>query len=312
MKERTHPFDPKALPDFLEEDFEFLYTIDPILTVGGIGLVHGKGGHGKTQWAFSLADAVASGEPFLGRFPVREGKVLYLQCDMPPQLFQERWKKAKRSLKAPENITVVPHTPFDILSGYNQDLLKRMLEKEDPTLVIVDTLRKIHYEDENDNAVPMQVYDALKSCMSPEMSGIIIHHDRKSIFVNKNFKKDTSKDDFESPDEFVESFRGARAWIDDCDLGVHLYKYGSSNRVKMSYSKLRCAPLEPCFLSLNEESLLIEPKMPETTREWAAYLIEQNPEWSSKELAERVQLNAKCNRSTAYAMVLEVQQEKHR
>lgn len=312
MKERTKPFEAKALPEFLSEDFEFLYAIDPILTVGGIGLIHGKGGHGKTQWAFSLADAVSSGDAFLGQFPVRQGKVLYLQCDMPPQLFQERWKKAKQSLKRPELITVVPHTPFDILSPYNQDLLQRLLEKEEPTLVIVDTLRKIHYEDENDNAVPMQVYDALKSCMSSEMSGIIIHHDRKSMFVNKNFRKDTSKDDFESPDEFVETFRGARAWIDDCDLGVHLYKYGASNRVKMSYSKLRCAPLEPSFLSLNEESLLIEPKAPESAREWAVYIKQTNPTISKTDWVKEVLLRSDCGKTRAYDMVAQVEAEMHR
>lgn len=312
MKERTHPFEPCALPDFLKKDYEFLYTIDPILTVGGIGLVHGKGGHGKTQWAFSLADAIASGEPFLGKFPVREGKVLYLQCDMPPQLFQERWRKARTQLKAPENIVVVPHSPFDILSSPNQDLLQRLLEKENPTLVIVDTLRKIHYEDENDNAVPMQVYDALKSCMSSDMSGIIIHHDRKSIFVNKNSKKDTAKDDFDSPDEFVETFRGARAWIDDCDLGVHLYKYGTSNRVKMSYSKLRCAPIEPLFLTLNPESLLIEPKPPESVREWAVHVHAQTPDISKAEWVREVQELSGCGKTRAYDVVSQVESEMFR
>ncbi len=294
------------LQDFLKRKYSFRYVIDPLLTVGGIGLIHGKGGHGKTQWAFTLADAVASGGKFLGQFPTKQGRVLYLQLDMPESLFQERWQKAAKSLKAPENIAVIPYKPMDILEPEFQTMLKRLVTEYDPTLVIIDTLRKVHYEDENDNAVPMQVYAAIKDCIGENRSAIIIHHDRKSTYVNNKSKKDTEHDDYESPDEFVETFRGARAWIDDCDLGVHLYKYGRTNRIKMSYSKLRCKPQAPMFLLLNEKSLLIDPKPAESVREFAVKIQTAQPKIDPATWVKEVQKEAKCSRQRAHKVVAEI------
>ena len=297
------------LQEFLKRKYSFLYVVEPLLTIGGIGIIHGKGGHGKTQWAFSLANAVSSGTKFLNQFPTKKGKVLYLQLDMPEALFNDRWQKAAKTLKSPENIAVVPYKPMDILDPRFQKMLKEWVEEFDPRLVIIDTLRKIHLENENANEIPMQVYAAIKNCMGENRSAIIIHHDRKSVFVNNKAKKDSDHDEYDSPDEFTETFRGARAWIDDSDLGVHLYKYGRTNRIKMSYSKLRCAPQAPMFLILNEETLLIETKPAENVREWAVKIHAENKSIDVKEWTKDVEKSAECSRQRANKVVNEVMTE---
>lgn len=295
-----------SLPEFLKKKYDYLYVLDPLLPVGGVGLIHGKGGHGKTQWAFTLADAVSSGTKFLDKFPVKEGKVLYLQLDMPENLFQSRWKKAIPELKAPENIVVVPYKPLDILKPDYQEVLKQTFDYHDPMLVFVDTLRKLHYEDENDNAVPMQVLQALKDTLGPNRASLVIHHDRKSLYVNKSSKRDSDNDEYDSPEELVETFRGARAWIDDSDLGVHLYKFGKSNRVKMSYSKYRCEPPPIMFLELDKDTLLIKPKGPETAREWAAFLFSFDPDINTTAWIKEVASKSGTSRQRASQVVAEL------
>lgn len=279
------------LLDFVGLDFDRTYQIDPLLPVGGVGLIHGKGGHGKTQWAFALMNDVSSGRPFLNRYPTREGGVLYLQFDMPETLFQERLRKALPAFNTPERIHIISHPkPINITEGPQIRAFREIVETLQPALVIVDTLRKIHPYDENDNSVPSVVYAAWREVVGDQASVLIIHHDRKA--------PPPSRDSDASDEDAEESFRGARAWIDDCDLGVRLKKRG--NVVTMSYSKLRCAPQEPMVLRLNPETLLIEPKQPETAKEWALEVWRQNPGISAAEWAQLVEQRAGCGRSTAY------------
>lgn len=213
---------------------------------------------------------------------------------------------AQPHLKNPENIFIIPWHPIDILDPDTQDTLKAAIDDIDPVLIFFDTLRKLHREKENENEVPMQVYDAIKKCIGEDRAAIVIHHDRKSIIMNKGSKKDTDKDDFEAPDEFVETFRGARAWIDDCDLGIQMYKYGASNRVKMSYSKVRCKPLPPMFLQLNSETLLIENKEPQNAREWASKIYSENIGISNAEWAKKVQESANVSKVRAGQIIGEL------
>jgi hypothetical protein len=285
------------LLEFVELDFDRSYIVDPLLPTGGIGLVHGKGSHGKTQWAFALMNDLTSGGLFLNRYPTREGSVLYLQFDMPETLFQERLQKALPAFSRPDRIHVVSHhKPIDITEDRYVTGFRAIVESLEPSLVIVDTLRKVHPFDENDNAVPSVVYAAWKEVAGKDTSVLIIHHDRKAPPATRG--ADTSDEEAE------ESFRGARAWIDDSDLGVRLKKRGDV--VTMGYSKLRCAPQEPMVLRFNPKTLLIEPKPPETAREWALEIWRQEPGLEVNEWAHRVIAHAKCGRSNAYRVISDI------
>lgn len=279
------------LTDFYDLTFEERYVVDPLLPVGSIGLVHGKGGHGKTQFAFALMNAITTGGNFLDRYPCAEGGVLYLQFDMPTALFQERLLKARPATDAPEQIVVVAHKPIDITEARYQLAISDLVDLHQPSLVIVDTLRKVHRFDENDNAVPSIVYEAWKDSVGEDTSVLIIHHDRKS----PPFSNGES-----SEDDPIESFRGARAWIDDSDLGIHLYKYRRKNKVKMDFSKLRCAPQDPMNLRLNANTLLIEPRGPESVAEWIDHIMRTSKDISTTTLVERVARKAGCTERTVY------------
>src|SRR5712664_2497809 len=75
-----------AAQTFAQETF----VTDPLMPTGGVMMIHGHPGLGKTQVALALALAVAKGEKWLGEYPCQAASVVFLQADMPPQLFQQR------------------------------------------------------------------------------------------------------------------------------------------------------------------------------------------------------------------------------
>ncbi len=121
-------------------------------------------------------------------------KVLYIQLDTKEHAWTERLKNmadAGVDLNIP-NLRLVHQDdmllPLTITTPKGQQWLTELLTQEDPALVIMDVLREMHEEDENDSTVMKKVFDA----MEPIFKGrtvLLVHHTRK-----------TSQDDRSNPD----------------------------------------------------------------------------------------------------------------
>jgi hypothetical protein len=287
-----------SLRDFVELRFDQEYLIDPLLPAGGIGILHGKGGHGKTQFTLTLMNEVARGGRLFGEYGVQQGKVVLFQFDMPEQVLQTRLTMALPAISRPENIVVVPyHKPINILDaekGYAAQIAD-IIAAHEPALVVFDTLRKLHPYDENDNAVPSQVYGKLTEVCAGA-AALVLHHDRKAS-LQKGAVDDNDVD-------ARESFRGARAWVDDCDLGMRLRKRGPS--VMIDYSKQRCEEQPPMTLQMNPQTLLLEPRPPQTAQEWTRLILTRNPGISRPDLVRLTQEQARVSRQVANDVVKRV------
>ena len=80
-----------TLEQFLAADIpERKLLLGPWLPVGGSAMIHGKAGVGKTQFALSVAMAVATGQPFLGWCVQQPARVLYIDGEMNPSDMQAR------------------------------------------------------------------------------------------------------------------------------------------------------------------------------------------------------------------------------
>ena len=258
---------------YLQREIEHQYTIDPLLPSGGIGLIHGKGGHGKTQLAFTIMKAVTEGKPLFGRYPVEQGSVVYVQMDMPDKLFQARLAKAATACDNIADLVVgIFEESRNILDEDFQTELAAKIADEQPALIVFDTLRKLHPLEENDNAVPNLVYSAIRNVCQGS-AAIVIHHDRKAPSEQGG-----------SGEDVAESFRGARAWVDDCDLGLRLRKRGT--QIIADWSKLRCEEQPQLLLRMNLDTLLLEPRDPETAREWVTKLGLEHPDMERSELVK--------------------------
>jgi hypothetical protein len=154
-----------------------LYQIDSLIVKSDVVMLVAHGNSLKTWAAFSLALAVSTGRPWLGRYPTLRGKVAVMD-------FESGEYEVMRRLK--------------LLGGKNADVDKRMLvssysgaQLADPEswvklagldldLLVIDSFRATHPEtDENDARADMVLQHAAKFADAMSCTVIFIHHSRK-------------------------------------------------------------------------------------------------------------------------------------
>ena len=149
---------------------------------------------GKSFLAWTIASALANGEPVLGHPTPTPQKVLYVQLDTKEAAWTERLRKFDEhgvDLNLP-NLRLIHQDdmvlPLLVTSAQGVAWWRTVLSQEDPAVVIIDVLRESHEEDENDSTSMKKVFDA----MEPIFAGrtvLLVHHTRK-----------TNQDDRLSPD----------------------------------------------------------------------------------------------------------------
>ena len=120
----------------------------------------------------------------MGYPTVTPQQVLYLQLDTKEAAWTERLQKFSEHgipLDIP-NLRLVHQDdmllPLLVTSDKGREYCHALLSQEDPALVILDVLREVHDEDENDSTTMKKVFDA----MEPLFAGrtvILVHHTRK-------------------------------------------------------------------------------------------------------------------------------------
>lgn len=199
-----------SLREFLAHSFGPVhFAINPYVPCGGITFLYGKTRVGKSPLTWEMARCVAAGEPFLG-YPVSKGRVLYLDLDTAPALIQQRLALIEAP---PENFYIDFPGVRNILQTSTQDYFRSIQAEVQPIFVILNTLRKLYPGDEKDAALPSRIYATLLAIFSPAAI-LVVHHDRKSP---------TEKDAGGDPDE---AFSGHMAWLNDCQVGLHLTPAG--------------------------------------------------------------------------------------
>ena len=213
------------------------FLIDPYIPEGGIILLYGKTRVGKSPLTWEIARCVGSGEPFFGR-PVRQGRVLYLELDTPRRLVQPRLQQ----------LTPAPSVWWEFMPALNlfdsivQKCLRTLQDQCLPDLVLVNTLRAIHYGDEKDASLPLRAYKTFQAIF-PRAAILFVHHDKKSA---------GNPEDSSDPDE---AFSGHMAWLNHCQVGLHLMRGGSrdSGLLRLQHTKSQVsAEVPPLVLKLDE------------------------------------------------------------
>ena len=119
-----------------------------------------------------------------------------------------------------------------------------------PYLIIWDTLRKIHRENENNSESSQIVYSKAIE-LFPDVTHLFVHHDKKTVVDQKNLDPE-------------EAFRGTADWIDSTDTSMQLVSLKNKNpaRMLLYFHKARTAPLDekdPCLLQMDPETMLMLP-----------------------------------------------------
>lgn len=223
--------------------FPSVYLLEPICPKGGIIFMYGKRGIGKSHFAMSLTYCLAKRGALFGRYPIHQsGPVVYISADMSEVQVQPRLKKASKAYGYPNAYFYFP--PFmNILSLTPDNPIVQEINALHPCLIVWDTLRKCFRGSTNDDDSPSYVYTHSKF-LFPGVTHLFIHHDKKTVVDQTELEED-------------ELFRGSGAWIDDCDLGIHLVEL-APRRLRASFTKVKDAEDQlPIQLTLDVDQLLL-------------------------------------------------------
>ena len=145
---------------------------------------------GKSFLALDLAIKVARGEPFLGRMS-RPAKVLYFQLDTSEKVMRDRGVKLRLSgydTKAPLLGMVHPEDairPVNVMFQQGKEYFRKAVTTHDPELVVIDTLRECHQEDENDSTAMKTVMDELERLFTGRTLFLVHHTSKMPADVDK-------------------------------------------------------------------------------------------------------------------------------
>lgn len=223
--------------------FAHAFLVEPIILRGGINLLHGKRGIGKSHFALTLAACLSERGALFGRYPTHvQGPVVYVQADVPPWLTQTRVRLAQKLYPLSNVLFYFPDS-FNIATlNHGHDLVKE-IQSHHPSLIIWDTLRKIHRGNSNDDDVPSMIYGLARE-LFPKAAHLFVHHDKKTVVDQEQLDRE-------------EEFRGSGAWIDDAHTGMHLVKV-ATNKLMLHFTKTNaCEDQAPLPLTLSLESLLL-------------------------------------------------------
>jgi len=180
---------PKARPKLYRRRFseiqprlEETFLVHKLLGEGGMSVVYGQSGTGKTFFSMALAYSIATGQPFAG-LKAQQGAVVYVAA--------EAGVSAENRIAAIRSMCKVQDAPFDLVpcpvdllrgDGDTQPLIDLIKEAEAEhgkvRLVVIDTLsRAIAGGQENDSAdmgALVKHLDAIRAACRTHV--LVVHH----------------------------------------------------------------------------------------------------------------------------------------
>jgi hypothetical protein len=190
---------------------EVKFLVDGLVVDEGLTTLGAKKKTGKSWLTLSLCQAVAAGEPFMGRKVSRPGRVVY----MPLEDGARRLKSRLRMQNARTDLDIIYRTRITPLDDGGFGDIEKIIEKEKPVLLAIDTLAaaKTGKTDENAAGQMADLFNALRVLAQDRHVAIIlvVHH-------GKSTTGDPGHD-----------IRGSSAAPGAADLNLAIYKLPNGN-----------------------------------------------------------------------------------
>ena len=170
-----NPFTLKELYNMKFPPIEWL--AQDLLPTGMLGAITGESNCYKSFLTLDLAQAIATGTPFLGHFKVKQGKVLIVDEENNRRIIEKRFKDM--GVEAHENIIFLSQTGVQLDNKDHLMKLKKAVDKINPVLVVLDSLVRFHHKDENSATEMGKVMESMRSLVTEERSVVFIHHHKK-------------------------------------------------------------------------------------------------------------------------------------
>jgi hypothetical protein len=157
------------------------WMVEDMICQGDINLLIGEPGIGKSWFTMDLAIAIAGGkDTFLSHRINKHGRVLYIDEENPEDLVYQRMTKLGMTKDVAKNIRYISNAGIRL--DRDPDTLLEEAFSFDPILIVLDSLTRLHTEDENNaGAISKLFNDAIKP-LSREAGAavLLIHHVNKT------------------------------------------------------------------------------------------------------------------------------------
>lgn len=163
----------------------------PNMIAGTVGGLVSPGGTGKSMLALQIATQIAGGPDLLGLGNLQGGLVAYIPAEDPPVAIHHRLHALGSHLTKAQQAAVAKRLLIEPLNGRSPNLLnqrwfddlKRIASER--RLMILDTLRRFHVEDENASG-PMSMLVGIMESIAAETgcSIIFLHHTSKGAALS--------------------------------------------------------------------------------------------------------------------------------
>lgn len=184
----------------------------PGFLAGTVGALVAPGGTGKSFWALEAAMAVACGAEggdALGLRPKQSGRVVYLSGEDPAAALTRRVHAIGQHLTQAAQEVIVKKLTLAPLVGTRLDLMDEVQLTDimdyctGARLLVLDTLSRVHYLDENSNGDMARLVSTLEYIAASTGAAVLfLHH------VNKGSAREKQIDQ-------QQAARGASALIDN-------------------------------------------------------------------------------------------------
>lgn len=175
-----------GVQDFADADFPINWQLDGVLAEGGLGLITGFPGTGKTQFGLAMGMHLALGDRFL-KWPNVAGnkKIMFLSLEMgaaPLNLFlktiltnyEDRHTLNRNFLVGPFGEPL----PLDTKEG--QAFLNNLLDEYMPDIIFIDSLQAVISKEMTDELAIKSFFHYLSVVRQKyRCSMVVIHHNRK-------------------------------------------------------------------------------------------------------------------------------------
>jgi RecA-family ATPase len=159
------------------------WIVEDLIPRPGLIELMGPPKAGKSFLALDLAIKVARGEDFMGH-KSRKSRVLYFQLDTSEKIMRDRGIKLRAAgYDTTAALLGMVHPadavrPVNIMMAQGQQYFRQAVSMFRPELVIMDTLRECHQEDENESTAMKSVMDMIESIFVG-LSLLLVHHTHK-------------------------------------------------------------------------------------------------------------------------------------